>query len=107
MKTYTNARFAPQNQEVLIDSDGNFFINYLWGLTDYSYPYRWSNLERHKEQIINAIEDNKNNPKVLEKYYWLVVYHNHFCDQIKKADGYDKKYRIPSLKRFKRLDDYD
>ena len=59
---------------ILKDNDGQFFINYLLGIT--SLPI----LKKYNKIIKQNINKNKNNAHILEKYLWLARYHNNHCN---------------------------
>ena len=80
---YSDHESSPQNKEFLIDTDGFFFVNYLFILfydNDYSEERIIEELAKHKEPIILNLSTNRNNFKLFEKYSWTANYHNYFCD---------------------------
>lgn len=79
---YADKKTSPQNSEYLIDIDGQVFLNYLTSIVDDYYPIPDKVIEllsKHKEVVIQNLNDNKENYKLLEKYQWVADYHNHFC----------------------------
>ncbi|MEG1141792.1 MAG: hypothetical protein RSE41_05015 [Clostridia bacterium] len=80
---------APQVSKVLIDTDGQWFLNYLNTIFKY-YTQCNSNYEferiqhelllRHKLKIEEMLFLYKENIRVWDKYVWTANYHNYFCD---------------------------
>jgi hypothetical protein len=80
---YADKKTSPQNSEYLIDIDGQVFINYLTSIVDnyHTAPDKVGELLlKHKTIIIENLNKNKENYKLLEKYQWIADYHNHFCN---------------------------
>ena len=80
---------APQHNKILIDNDGQWFLNYLNTIFKYytqcsnQYEFERIQLElllRHKEKIEEMLEIHKKNTRVWDKYVWTANYHNYFCD---------------------------
>ena len=80
---------APQHNKILIDNDGQWFLNYLNTIFKYytecnnEYEFERIQLElllRHKEKIEEMLEIHKTNIRVWDKYVWTANYHNYFCD---------------------------
>lgn len=80
---------APQNNKIFIDSDGQWFLNYLNTIfkfyTECSNEYEFERIQvelllRHKEQIEKMLLKYKENIRVWDKYVWTANYHNYFCD---------------------------
>lgn len=80
---------APQKSKIFIDTDGQWFLNYLNTIFKF---YRECNNEyefevvqrelllRHKKKIEEMLVKHKENIKVWDKYVWTANYHNYFCD---------------------------
>lgn len=86
MKDYDG---APQQSKILMDSDGQLFLNYL--NTIFKYYTKCNNeyefevvkinlLFRHKLKIEEMLNLHKENIRVWDKYVWIANYHNYFCD---------------------------
>lgn len=92
---------SPQNQEYLIDSDGHYFINYLYYLKEHYvnddgielFEKINSELLIHKKKIIEELTTNRENNRVYEKFLWLANYHNYFCNTFLNK----KFYKVTSL----------
>jgi hypothetical protein len=71
-------------ENLLEDSDGKWFINYLnAAFLDFFDYNREPNLEiilKHKELVENNLEKHKENNCVWSKYVWVAHYHNFFCN---------------------------
>jgi hypothetical protein len=105
---YGKPEISPQFNEILIDSDGNAFINYLTLLIDNAEYLEdlsdsWNGLEKHKQQIESGLVKYREKPEIWSKYYWLANYHNYFCEDVRHLPGYNKKLRIDSRLLGKRL----
>lgn len=82
LKYYASKEIAPHYSLLLKDEKGNYFINYMIGfINDYDYvPMVFeTELEKHRDIIINKIAKYHDKQEVLEKYQWLADYHNYFC----------------------------
>ncbi|AMJ40234.1 hypothetical protein [Anaerotignum propionicum] len=84
-----NYNKMPENQNILIDTDGKWFIGYL--NTIFKYYKECNNdyefglvkiklLEKHKEKLEEMLMKHKENIFVWDKYVWTANYHNFFCD---------------------------
>ncbi|AYE34256.1 hypothetical protein [Clostridium septicum] len=80
---------APQQNKILIDSDGQWFLNYLNTIFKYytecdnEYEFdmvKINLLMRHKLKIEEMLDLHKENITVWDKYVWTANYHNYFCD---------------------------
>lgn len=96
---YANPEYAPQNSDVVIDTDNKGFINYLDGLieehVDDGYQVNTELLLLHKQRVIEATESHRMNTKVWYKYHWLCDYHNYFCQQVSGISRYSSECLIP------------
>jgi len=68
------------DSEILVDQDGNYFLNYLSLLVEEDW-FDSAKLELHKNKILSCLDRYRTDQKVLEKYLWLSTYHNYFCNQ--------------------------
>jgi len=105
---YGKPEISPQFNEILIDSDGNAFINYLTSLIDdaddlESLSDAWDGLEKHKLHIESGLVKYRTKPDIWSKYYWLANYHNYFCEEVRHLKGYNRKFRIYSRLLRRRL----
>ncbi len=79
-------------QDFLIQSpDGQFFIDYLnflyeEGLNQIEF------LQEHKKSIIDNVNQNLKNIKILDKYRWIAEYHNYKFNGIFDANDWEKDY---------------
>ena len=82
LEYYGNPRHAPQTSEFLIDSDGQWFVNYLECVliaADERGPF-YDEFLRHKSAVERKLLEYKNDPPIFSKYAWVANYHNYFCD---------------------------
>lgn len=78
---YGGSMTAPWREQLLVDSEGIVFVDYLSTLTDYEVddPEDWRpDLERHKALIERSLGEFTGNERVMAKYRWLAGYHNDF-----------------------------
>lgn len=84
-----NYEVAPQRNKILIDNDGQWFLNYLNVIfkyyTECNNQYEFEKMQidllfKHKLKVEEMLELNKNNTRVWDKYVWIANYHNYFCD---------------------------
>jgi hypothetical protein len=87
-------RSAP---DVLIDSDGRVFIDYLNETVMIAYPdfgpYT-EFLEGHKNAVVAKLKEFSNKPRIRAKYEWTATYHNAFCSSY--PDLFDESHRVPA-----------
>lgn len=72
---------APQNRDLLRDSDGQYFVNYLGTLIPENGFFSETKLAAHKARIEENLMLLKSRPSVWAKYLWAANYHNYFCSQ--------------------------
>ena len=84
-----NYDVAPQHNKILIDNDGQWFLNYLNTIfkyyTECNNEYEFERIQvelllKHKNKVEEMLQLNKTNTKVWDKYVWIANYHNCFCD---------------------------
>lgn len=83
-----------QVHDILIDVDGQCFVNYLDCIMialEEQGPF-FKELSIHKEMVENNLAKYKANPRIWRKYAWTANYHNYFCDLYKGYVG--PEYRI-------------
>ena len=79
----------PQQNKILIDTDGRWFLNYLNTIFRYykecNNEYEFERIKHelllcHKEKLEEMLLIHKENIRVWDKYVWTANYHNFFCD---------------------------
>jgi len=81
---YSNFESSPQYNEILRDSNGEFFINYLDRAFDI-FPEGgifFEVIKKHKNQIESNLRKFETNPYTRNKYEWAGRYHNFVCNEI-------------------------
>jgi hypothetical protein len=79
---YASSKFAPQVRELLQDSDGQWFVNYLDSVLiaeDDHGPF-YEEFLKHKAAVETRLAEYRDNPLIFSKYVWVAGYHNCFCD---------------------------
>lgn len=94
LKYYGHPQGAPQNSDILVDTDNQPFVNYLITLIDEEYHIFYDELYKHKENIENCLVKFKDQPHILLKYIWLANYHNYFCKIVNESPNYNDKLLI-------------
>lgn len=88
-KYIKNYDIAPQRNKILIDNDGQWFLNYLNTIfkhyTNCSNQYEFEKMQiellfKHKDKIEEMLDLYKQNIRVWDKYVWIANYHNYFCN---------------------------
>jgi len=108
--TYYMGDRAPQLNDLLINSDGRYFINYLSECvrdTQDGDSLDIESLGIHRDRINEALSQYSDKPKVFSKFLWLSNYHNYFCDSVSSFQEYSDDLKVDdSLSRveFKKLD---
>ncbi|HET6929191.1 MAG TPA: hypothetical protein VFI45_02630 [Candidatus Acidoferrum sp.] len=85
---YADVAETPHNISLLVDSDGQLFLNYLFFPIDGSeeIPEEFlSDLRLHGGLIRACLEEFSSDPKVWPKYAWAGAYHNFFCGKFLNA----------------------
>ncbi len=98
LKYYSKPKNAPQTKHILEDNDGEWFINYLAPLINECEPdFTYEILTKHRDMLINKINEFKSDSKIAKKYEWVAQYHNFFCNS-----NFSKitELQISSSKRF-------
>jgi hypothetical protein len=89
--------FSPHNKTILIDPDGQPYLNYLDCLVEEDTGgliFNWQGIKKHKKQIEFNLKRYRSNPKIWAKYHWLVNYHNYFCNQYNDIKEFKKNKRM-------------
>ncbi len=93
---YGRQSHAPQAREILCDSDGQWFVNYLeevlFAMPDAGPFYR--EFERHRLAVEEKLRAYKSEPPILQKYIWVANYHNWFCDF--HSDHFSDEHKVNS-----------
>ncbi|CAG0942427.1 hypothetical protein [Geobacter sp.] len=72
--------------EILGDSDGQYFVDYLKILNNDDELSENDFLQIHRDTILQKIAEYSGIPPVLRKFLWVVSYHNYHCKR-KGLDG--------------------
>jgi hypothetical protein len=77
-----NPYYLPYVKNLLCDSDGQWFINYLDCLliAENECGPLYEELLKHKLSVEKKLDEYKGKPKLWSKYAWVAGYHNYFCD---------------------------
>jgi len=85
---------APQNTDLYGDSDGQWFLNYLETVLiaeNEQGPF-YDQLLLHKENVEKRLYEFRSQPRIWNKYVWVAIYHNYFCDQY--PNYFDQSHKI-------------
>jgi len=79
---YSHPHYAPQYSDLYQDSDEKCFVNYLETIlaAGEECPF-FDELQKHKDNITQRLEQFHSDSKIQAKYIWAANYHNFFCDQ--------------------------
>lgn len=89
---------SPQGRLLLIDEDGQLFINYLadaW-CEDEEPNYEW--LAKHREIVQENLDAYRTDARIFSKYVWVARYHNYLCTVIPGATDYHVDMRLTALR---------
>lgn len=90
---YPEPQKSPHNRNVLIDPDGQAYINYLEGLVheeNNEETVDWANAKIHKLNIELKLKEYYSDAIIWPKYYWLANYHNYFCEKYSRYKGFEQ-----------------
>ena len=87
LEYYSRGSHAPQNRDLLRDSDGQYFVNYLDTLIPENGYFYEKELSAHKARIEEKLALLRSRPPVWAKYLWAANYHNYWCDQNSCVDA--------------------
>lgn len=87
--------FDYNESSILIDNDGQYFINYL-ALSDNPTDLKY--LNKHKSQIEEKLHEYKEIPEIWQKYIWVANYHNWYCQLKRFNDIYKIKPELFKIK---------
>ncbi|WP_291649728.1 hypothetical protein [Clostridium sp.] len=88
-KYINNYDIAPQRNKILIDNDGQWFLNYLNTIfkyyTECNNQYEFEKMQidllfKHKVKLEEMLDLHKENIRVWDKFVWIANYHNFFCN---------------------------
>jgi hypothetical protein len=85
---YATVSETPHNTCLLVDSDGQLFLNYLFFPIDGAeeIPEQFLNdVKHHGELIRGCLRQFASDPAVWPKYAWAGAYHNFFCNKFLNA----------------------
>lgn len=91
---YADRSWAPQNRELLVDSDGEVFVNYLEAAWVDWDVVLWDAIARHKNAVERGLDDYQDEEDIRKKYTAVAQYHNYFCRMFRDHLGYRDQYRI-------------
>jgi len=97
---YTKPEESPFIREVLQDSDGQWFVNYLdpaimyeRGIVLFEDKFR-----RHKVVVEERLDEYKGKPAIWSKYAWVAGYHNYIYELNKNCFEEDHKINIEKFR---------
>jgi len=87
---YDRVSTAPHNLDLLLDSDGQMFVNYLMIPLDGDRPDEayLGLLQRHRQVIMDKLQEFVAYPQYWSKYMWSGIYHNVICADFLKEPAY-------------------
>lgn len=88
---YGRRAHAPQNKDLLKDSDGQYFLDYMGTLIGEEGDVYLNELTRHKVRIEEKLVEYRHRPAIWSKYLWAANYHNYFCEH---CPGVDESRRV-------------
>jgi len=80
---YAKKEWAPQSRDLLCDSDGQWFLNYLDCIllpVEHNGDPLYEDLLLHKTAVEEQLKRNRAKPSIWSKYAWVAGYHNYFCN---------------------------
>lgn len=91
---YSEPRHAPHTRDILQDSDGQWFLNYLDCILiaeNEQGPY-YNEFLKHKAIVEQMLQQHRGNPSIWSKYAWVAGYHNYFSDL--HSEYFNDDYKI-------------
>lgn len=78
---YGRVEYAPHDSDLVVDPDGQMFVNYLVSPLDGSPPDEnyLKQIELHRNLICDRLAKYRNQPLIWSKYAWTANYHNVVC----------------------------
>jgi hypothetical protein len=97
---YGTVEIAPHNEDLLVDSDTQMFVNYLLVPLDGRAPDAsyYAALERHRALAMARLAEFADRPQVWSKYAWAGTYHNVICADFLSRPDYaidEQLLRVP------------
>lgn len=91
---YSAPSHAPHVRDILKDTDGQWFLNYLESvlIAKDEYGPFYTEFLQHKAAVEKRLAEHAANPTVWAKYAWVAGYHNYFCDL--HSSHFDEEHRI-------------
>lgn len=85
---------APHVRDLLMDSDGQWFLNYLEAvmIAEHEHGPFYEEFLLHKTAVERRLKEHSSNPTVWAKYAWVANYHNYFCDL--HSNYFDDEHRV-------------
>ena len=82
LKYYHPPSHAPHVRDLLKDSDGQWFLNYLEAvmIAEHEHGPFYEEFLLHKVAVERRLMEHTANPTIWAKYAWVASYHNYFCD---------------------------
>lgn len=79
---YSQPSYAPQIRDILKDTDGQWFLNYLDTIliAEHEQGPFYEEFIQHKIAIEKKLAEHVANPIIWAKYVWVAGYHNYFCE---------------------------
>lgn len=71
---------TPQDHNLVVDPDGELFVNYLEAVNYGEYGSDLDMLAKHRARIVENLDMFVQDNDVRAKYVWLRDYHNFFCE---------------------------
>jgi len=94
LKYYGNPLHSPQASDLLKDSDGQWFLNYLEAVmiaANERGPF-YEEFVQHKSVVETKLRQYANDPAIFAKYAWVANYHNYFCELY--ANDFSEEHKI-------------
>lgn len=91
---YSEPRHAPHTRDILQDSDGQWFLNYLDCILiaeNDQGPF-YDEFLKHKTIVEQMLQQHRGNPSIWSKYAWVAGYHNYFSDL--HSEHFNDDYKI-------------
>jgi hypothetical protein len=102
LDTFVPRHLAPHNGSLLVDNDGEVFVNYLSDLVGPPIvaddKVDWHSITAHKDRIEAALGKFAQQPRKWSKYLWVATYHDYFVRLHRGYPGFNEAYLIaPAL----------
>jgi hypothetical protein len=96
---YGKTEDSPYNDQVLLDADGQAFINYMEVVIEGRgrKPIR-GNFRRHKEMVETQLQRFNSQPGIWSKYAWVAAYHDFLVGDLRLGKSLLVDPKVLSLK---------